>query len=360
VKRLLYFVVMLFGLNSSNPALAMTNVLITVDVESFQAGNPDKNIWGRLPGYEGEHGIPLILDIFQENNAKTTFYLNVYEMSKHGESAIRQVAEEIVNRGQSLELHTHPAPMFGRARMVSYDSNKQEEIIRKGQQLILEWTGRNVIAHRAGAYYGNTDTIHAVKRAGIFVDASLSPASLSPLYKEGYAGNDAFEIDGVLELPLTYFTQLKFNDWQSTRFLDIESTSLRELKSVLDAMAEKGSCMANIMMHSFSFTRYGYPDERISKKLDALLKYIQEHPKLTTTDTESFFKAYKDNSLSCEPTPEFVPHTGIILTYLRSWERFNDGWKNRVLALSIPALIGFLLLSALLWRYLAKRSRQRS
>ena len=336
---------------------AETHVLLTIDVESFKAGNPETDIWGRLRGYDGEYGVPLILDLLRDNKAKATFYLNVYEIAKHGEGEIKRVAQQIVSRGQDLQLHTHPKPMYGKAGMSLFSYKEQVEILKKGKELIFQWTGKQVISHRAGAYLGDSTTLRALKEVGMFVDSSLSPASFSPLFKEGHKGNDIVEIKGILELPVTYFTQLKFMGWESKRFLDIESSSLRELKATLDDMAEEGSCAANIMMHSFSVTRYGYPDDRIRKKLDELLKYIKLHPKLVATDTENFFKAYKEKNLTCNPRSNFVPHSGVVNTYLRSWERFNDGWKNKVAALSVP---GFLVLLAIFTVQLNRHIRHRS
>ncbi len=355
MKQALYLANIMFCLSIPLSSIAETYVLLTVDVESLSAGSPKKDMWGRLQGYDGEYGVPLILNILQDNKSKATFYLNVYEITKHGEEEIKRIASEIVSQNQDLQLHTHPMPMYGKYGMSLFKSSEQEKILRKGKELLYKWTGKNVVAHRAGGYLGNTDTIHALKEVGIYVDSSLSPASFSPLFKEGYNANDIIDIEGVLELPVTYFNQLKFMGWESKRFLDIESSSLNELKSVLDDMAEKGSCAINIMMHSFSITRYGYPDERVSRKLDALLKYINEHPKLTTTNTESFYKAYKENKLSCNPQPEFVPYTGVVLTYLRSWERFTDGWKNIVVALSVPSLIVIFAVGLMLINRLTKK-----
>ena len=348
MRKVLYLFSIIFYLTISNYAIAETYVLLTVDVESFDSGNPEKDIWGRLEGYDGEYGVPLILNILQKNNTRATFYLNVYEIAKFGEEKVKGIAGEIISHGQDLQLHTHPSPIYGKEGMSSFNSSEQEKILRKGKKLIYEWTGKDVISHRAGNYLGNIDTIHALKKVGICVDSSLCPVYSSPLFLESYRANDIVDIEGVLEIPITYFTQVKFMGWESLRFLDIESSSLRELKNVLDDMAEKGSCAINIMMHSFSITRYGYPDQRVVKKLDALLKYINENPRLTATDTETFFNAYRENKLACYPHPEFVPHTGLVFTYLRSWERFAASWKNVFVALSLPVLIIILTISLIL------------
>jgi peptidoglycan/xylan/chitin deacetylase (PgdA/CDA1 family) len=292
----------------------------------------------------------LILDILSRNKSKATFYLNAYEIAKYGEKDIKEIAQEILLKGQDLQLHTHPDSMYGKYQISLFDVDKQEEILRKGKELIFLWTGNNVVAHRAGGYSGNSDTIEALKRTGFSADSSLSPAAFSPLSKEGFSDNDVRWMNGILELPVTYFTQFKLFNWESKRILDIESSSLSEIIDVLNQMADKNSCTINIMMHSFSITRYGYPDQRVIEKLDDLLKFIDRNPKLQAISTKEFVELYSNNNISCISTPDFIPHTGIISAYLRSWERFSDGWKNVVFALSIPILSLLTFMSVLLIR----------
>ena len=324
-------------------AETQTFVLLTVDVESSKGGNPQNDIWGKLDGYRGMYGVPKIIEILRKNNAKATFFLNVYEIEKYGEKPIKGIAREIVNNGQDLQLHTHPKPMYGKSQLSNFGFEKQVEILSKGKELIHEWTGENVIAHRAGDYSADINTIRALKHVGIFVDSSLSPAWSSPLYKEGYSSNDISVIEGALEIPITYFSQVKIGDWKSIKFLDINSSSLQEIKTVLTKMADKGACTVNIMMHSCSFTKYGYPDQEIIDKLNTVLKFVNNHPKLATSSVRNFVDLYNRNHLTCTPIPEFVPHTGIIQTYCRSWEKFGYGWKNIAFALSMPVLLISLL-----------------
>ncbi len=339
-------------------ASATTYVLLTVDVESLQKGSPTSDIFGRIKGYEGEYGVPLMLKILKERNAAATFYLNVYETAKYGDRELKAIASEIVSNGQDLQLHTHPQPMYGKPGMSDFDLSKQIEIIEDGKKLIQSWSGTSVIAHRAGAYMGNTQTVRAVRAAGLVVDASLSPASDSPLSREGHLANDMTEVEGVLELPLTYFAQVEVGPWRSVRFLDIESSSLSEIKNVLRQMADKRACAINIMMHSFSFTRYGRPDEAVIQKLGLLLDFIGRSPDLRLVDTRTFVDLYRSKQLDCIAAPDFVPATGIVSTYLRSWERITDGWKNVAVALGVPMLALFALGLLMLLRK-AKRSSRR-
>ena len=328
------------------PLYAKTHVLITVDVESFREGSPKENIWGELEGFEGRYGIPEIIDILDKHGVKGTFYLNVYEMATHGESEMRKVARYIADSGHDLQLHTHPSTMYGKP-LNKFDKAEQLEILRKGRMLLEAWTGRIANAHRAGAYKANGETIQALKMEGFELDSSLSPASMSPLFKEGYDGNDVFEIDGIIEIPVSYFYQVRLGPFTSKRFLDIESTSMREFRKVLTEFVAHGSCAVNVMMHSFSLTRYGQPDSRVADKLNQLLEFIAEQDDLEAVSTDEFIERYKAHDLQCEGDPGFVPHTGFLMTYLRSWERIGEGWKNIVVAIGVPTLFGLMVFSSL-------------
>lgn len=335
---------------------AATSVLLTVDVESRAVGgSPDADIFGRLPQSAGEHGVPRILDVLRQHHASATFYLNVYEAASFGEAPLRDVARKIVSAGQDLQLHTHPGPMFGRSHISDYDVREQYEILEKGKALIAEWTGRPVIAHRAGGFKANLDTLEAVARAGLEVDASLSPAGTCPLAAQGHRENDVVRHGPTLLLPVTYYTQVEGMGYRSLRFLDIESSSLAEIRHVLDVMAARRACAVNIMMHSFSLVRTGYLDARIANRLEAVLDYVAQRPELQLRTTREFLAAYQEDRLECTPQPGFVPYTGWLMTYARAWERIDDGWKNVLFAMAPPAAT--LSVLAILALLLSRRSR---
>ena len=116
MARYLYLAVAFALFSATTPAIASTKVVITVDVESYgRDGDPEKQIWGKLA--DGEHGIRRIMDLLDKHGVKGTFYLNVYEAAKYGDAALARVARAINDRGHDLELHTHPAPVYGISEM---------------------------------------------------------------------------------------------------------------------------------------------------------------------------------------------------------------------------------------------------
>jgi peptidoglycan/xylan/chitin deacetylase (PgdA/CDA1 family) len=313
-------------------AAPKTHVLITIDVESFGAGSPQTEIWGDLVGETERWGITRIMDILEEQESKGTFYLNVYEVAKHGDQPLRTAAEAIVARGHDLQLHTHPGSMFPARGLANASFEDQVRILQTGLNLLEEWSGQQAIAHRAGAYKANSDSLRALAAVGLPVDSSLSVASRSPLARAGYTRNAIQTIDGIVEFPVTYYEQLRFGDWSSRRIVDIEASTLRELKAILDQATNAGLCSVNIMMHSFSLSRKGVPDPRIADRLRRFLSYVDENPDAEAVTTSELYRRIREND-ACASERDLVPYTGPVLTYLRAVEDFDRGSTNKVVAI---------------------------
>lgn len=143
-----------------------TTFLFTIDVESKTEGDPNEDVLGRIRGYAGNFGIELMMDLLEQRHVRGTFFLNAYEIARHGESVMANAARLIHSRGHDIELHTHPRPMYRFYGMNGASLDEQVAILEKGISLIRKWTGKTVIAHRAGAFEANMDTLRAWKRQG--------------------------------------------------------------------------------------------------------------------------------------------------------------------------------------------------
>lgn len=333
-------------------------VLFTIDVESTSRGNPERDIWGRLPGVAGEHGITQMMDTLDRHGVRGTFFVNVYEAATHGEDALAEVCRAIHSRGHDLQLHTHPGPMFdGRYAMQGASLDKQREILRRGIDLIRRWTGGRVVAHRAGGFLADRVTLEACKAEAIPLDLSMNigwPASV--LARSDLTRNAPVVSGDVLCVPVTCFYQVKVGPWQSLRFLDIEADTPQEIRSVIRQLDAEGVRTAVVMLHSFSFTRGGVVNERAERDLDRLLEGLVADPSVrivTTAELLDLWRADPGRLVG----GDMVPTTGLWLTYQRSWQRLDEGWKNKVVALGPPAALAGLFGAALLWRR-RRRSRR--
>lgn len=321
-----------------------TNFLFTVDVESRSRGQPTQDILGELPGHSGNHGVERMMDLLESHQVRGTFFLNVYEVAKHGDEVVRRVARAIHGRGHDLELHTHPRPMYPPYGMSQASFDEQVEILERGVALIEQWTGKRVVAHRAGAFLANGDTLRAVAAVGLAADCSLAPGSHDsvPLIKELGASNLVQRIGGVWEIPVTFYEQVRIGPWRSRRILDIEASSLDEIKRVTRVAIRQGLPTVCILMHSFSFTRHGRPDERIIRRFSALLEWLQAQDDLRIGTIEQAYKLLEGTPISGSVSTA-VPCTGIWLTWARALQSWRDGWKNFAVAAAGVACLAFLI-----------------
>lgn len=324
----------------------MVYVFFTCDVESMSNGNPQRDIRGKINNEY--HGIGKIMDILEKNGVKGTFFVNVYESVQYVENVMRDICLDIHNRGHDLQLHTHPQPMFSRILGLQ-DGNllTQIEIIKKGKELIYKWTKKDVIAHRAGDYLANYDSLTACYKNGILIDSSMnycvsSQGLMHPVFSINQAkifcpGNDE-NLKGVLEIPVTTYNQFHFFTFLSRKYLDIESTSLDEFKKIFRSAIYNRIKTIVIMSHSFSFSRYKASARlNLERKLCELLSYINSQ-RLELITFQDFFSLYKKDHAIIESN-SFIPTTGIWFVYLRAWERLDQGYKNILFVFSPIFLI---------------------
>lgn len=199
----------LFVLSSADLASARPSVIITIDVES-RTGLP-LPIQVESDCTDGSPcGLSQIARLLEERGLAGTFFLNVYEHEAWGEQVVREIATGLESRGHDVALHTHPQWAYDpeRSNMYDYSLEEQSEIIRDGRDLLVNWTGLPVVAHRAGAYSANPDTLVALERNGILLDSSwFLDHPNSRLADAGLLNNLPSLSGQVTEIPVTVYTR---------------------------------------------------------------------------------------------------------------------------------------------------------
>ncbi len=243
-----------------------------------------------------------------------------------------RAARMIHSRGHDLELHTHPRPMFNVYGISEAPLGEQKFILEKGMSLLENWTGKHVVAHRAGAFSANTDTLRAAAAVGLWADCSLSPGSRVdvPLVAELGPTNAIQRMGKVWEIPMTCFDQVHIGPLHSRRILDIEGCSLSEIKRVTRWAVRFGVPTVCILMHSFSFSRHDKPNRRPIRRLSALLAWLREQDDIEIGTIEQVCRRLETGTLP--PSTAQIPGTGIWPTWCRAVGAWDDGWKNFVVA----------------------------
>ena len=324
-----------------------TSFLFTIDVETRAEGKLDSDIMGALPGYPERYGIGKIMETLESANARGTFFLNVYEIDKHGEEQLAAVARLIQSRGHDVELHTHPLPMYRFYGMSKASLQDQVVILKKGISLLENWIGRRVVAHRAGAFAANANTLQACEQVGLLADSSLSAGSrvAVPLVRDFGATNMVRRVGKIWEIPVTHYYPVRLGRWHSKRILDLEACSLAEIKYVTRWAVRQGLPTICLLLHSFSLCRNGRPNSSVIGRLAALLGWLRSQEDIEISTVDHVCQHLAQNQLR-EPVV-CAPCTGLWLTWSRVICSWNDGWRNRLMAMAGIISIGMLIVVAI-------------
>jgi peptidoglycan/xylan/chitin deacetylase (PgdA/CDA1 family) len=246
------------------PASAGTRVVFTIDVESNETYTLPEQV-DAVCADRAPCGLMQIARLLQDRGWSGTFFLNAYEERQFGAQKMRDIALRLQRLGHDVELHTHPDAAYDpkRHEMYEYSLDEQTTIVRDGVRLLEGWTGQPVVAHRAGAYSADENTLIALERNGIQLDSSLfweypkSKLNALPLPR-----NSPGVYRSVLELPVTAYTRedrpgllpTLFAPIAVVRKLDVNwAVNAKEMQDAIDAAVQADLPVVVIFLHSFSF-----------------------------------------------------------------------------------------------------------
>jgi peptidoglycan/xylan/chitin deacetylase (PgdA/CDA1 family) len=245
-------------------ASSNTRVVFTVDVESNSAFELPDQVDAVCKG-----GVPCglmeIVRLLKERQWSGTFFLNVYEHQRWGETAMRNIAVGLQAADQDVALHTHPQWAYDPSRwaMHQYSLDEQTDIVRDGVRLLRRWTGRPVVAHRAGAYTADENTLVALERNGVLLDSSMFwqyPASR--LDGLGLPRNLPSRHGSLVEVPVTAYQRVDrptvlgetLTPLAVVRKIDPNwFVDAAEMKAAVDAAVTSDIPIVVVFLHSFSF-----------------------------------------------------------------------------------------------------------
>lgn len=337
-------------------------VIVTVDVESYEGFSLPEQVNASCEG-----GVPCglmeIAGMLKERGLAGTFFVNVYEHRRWGQDAMRTIVADLVALGQDVALHPHPQWAYDAARtgLWQYSLDEQVAIIRDGVRLLSDWTGLPVVAHRAGDYSADANTLLALERNGVRIDSSLFWGNpRSRLNGLGMPRNLPSERGSVTEIPVTVFHREEHSrllggflgglnrvskidpDW----FIDTE-----EARGAMDAVVAADLPYLVIFLHSFSLVsrRNGGPPEanlRTRENFRTVLDEVRRRGlSVVTLRTLAERGDLSSRSDAEDVVPRVVVNVGLG-RYLRHRLRADPG---RVLFGGAMLLVPIAGLAGLLW-----------
>ncbi|MBX6962795.1 polysaccharide deacetylase [Providencia rettgeri] len=192
--------------------------MITVDTEALPKRASDDHvnrlIWGRFP--KGTAGVAEMCKIGDEFGVKHVFFTDLCGAYSRLDE-LKEVVHWLDEQGQDVQLHTHPEYLpdsfwkeHGLSNRPQYmnqytEQARAEFVFKHFAGLMSEVTGKPVLAHRAGSFRWNADTIRALKAVGIPLSFNNSVCAVHNnqcIYSKP-TNNPFVWSNGVIEVPMT-------------------------------------------------------------------------------------------------------------------------------------------------------------
>lgn len=300
-------------------------VVITVDLETPQTPlrmGLLKNHLFDLKIDNQRLGYSVIVSSLSRFGLRGVFFVNVYEATLWGDQLIKDICREIVDEEQEVALHTHPEWAYDpvRIHMWQYSVEEQTKIIADGLKILQQWLpGYKIIAHRAGAYGANQDTLNALRLNRIFVDSSMFYGH--PNCRFVCSKNQIAKKDMLLEIPITGFFRerrlslagIPLHHHRSFVKTDVDATSLKELRFFVEEAKKHNIRVMNLFLHSYSFIRFNAdfshfePDYQDMEKFIRFLEYATADPAIRFVTMRELYEVYQENPSSLLDGSDYVP-----------------------------------------------------
>lgn len=312
-------------------ALCRTRVIFSVDVETNENFTLPTQM-NTVCRDGSPCGLMEIARLLKERQWAGTFFLSVFEQRKWGEAAMKDLALTLQSAGQDVALHTHPQWAFVSSQpfMHQYSLEEQTAIIGEGVRLLSSWTGRPVVAHRAGAYAADERTLEALERNGLKVDSSLFLAN--PRCRLGglsLPNNLPSHPGALVEVPVTVYQREEkprfFGDMlapvTSVRKIDPDwFIDENETRAAIDAVLEADIPFLVVFLHSFSLLSApditGQPeaDTQTRKNFQAILDKVSESGLAVVTMRDV---AEENHTSAATHAQDILPRVSVIVSLPR-------------------------------------------
>jgi hypothetical protein len=354
-------------------------VIITVDVETTKYDSDSPS----LPLPEQVHaiceedvpcGMQEMVRLLREHGYPATFFFNVYEYKKYGEQPVMKIVKWLDESGQDVQLHTHPQWAYDRNRssMYQYSLKEQIKIIKDGKGLLQAWTGKPVIAHRAGAYGADRNTLEALIANDILYDSSLFYGWPNSRINDLELKKNVLSMYGPLyEFAVTVYKKKQYPSVLKNSAQPVEKIRKYDVNWFGD-QAEAGKALQEaldmkldfimLFLHSFSFIKTYEETGEMQANAKALdmFEYVLDFISKRKLDIITF-RDIRKNKIKLEQylnKPDIIPEVPLqISIILYAGKLLGINRENVRVYAAISGFAGVLLICALIFANKKKRKQ---
>lgn len=261
----------------------------------------------------------MVVKALERYSINATFYLNIYEKDfwKNGDRLFDKICSIILKYGNDIQLHTHPFASFDKENrkkilLSDYSLDEQIQIIDYGIREIKKFSGIKPIAHRAGAYAINKNSLVACRKCGLKIDSSMYVNNKN-CKVNNWSINTIKEKEGLIEFPVSAYKVenkniLNFEKYDYYNKVDINFSTEKEIKAYFNHLPKNEDCYVNLFMHSSSFYNFfGCPkrmndygiNEEIIKKFFRIIRFLIDKKVefITVSEMDNILKNNNTNLL---------------------------------------------------------------
>lgn len=267
-----------------------TGVLLSVDTEftwrTHLAGASGEENYLRSIEAAGV-GIPYQLELLARHGLRACFFVDPMPALVFGIDPFRRVIDLVLEAGQEVQLHAHPAWMTAdrrtppsadlRFEFSAFPPTDQLALIEQARELLCQAGAPMPVAFRAGSFGADSATLAAVAKAGLRYDSSHNGAQMPWPCETGLPPRAVapFAHGSLIELPMGLLDEGNGR----LRHLQVGAISLSELRGALLHAEAEGNPLVTILCHSFEMaTRSGLRVNRfVRRRFEGLCAWLEAH-----------------------------------------------------------------------------------
>ncbi|WP_421621971.1 polysaccharide deacetylase family protein [Alkalilimnicola ehrlichii] len=286
-----------------------TRVHITVDTEFSIAGafrDPQAHqpvgppsVYCHIGGRS--EGLGHLLDTLEAHGLRGTFYVETLNTCFFGDEPMGAIAREIAARGHDMQLHLHPCWTYFEhedwPERLAHDPPNDDvtrrsveelvALIERGRATFRRWGLPAPTVLRTGGLKVGLNVYRAMRQAGMEVASNIGLAIYRPAEPELQLLVGCHDIDGVLEFPVTTYSDFRWGGRTHYKTLTITGTSWPEMRRLLTQARDQGLSDVVVLTHPFEFIKHRDREyrelhvDRITRgRLERLCRFVSSEPGL--------------------------------------------------------------------------------
>lgn len=286
---------------------SITRVHITVDTEfsiagAFQDPSSHKPVGQQAVycNYGGRsHGLGYLLETLGKYGLRGTFFVEALNTCYFGDDPMGEIAGVIRDSGHDVQLHLHPCwtyflhedwvKMLIRKTpdddITTRSIEEMQRLIKMGQETFVRWGMHSPVVLRTGGLKVSRSVYTAMNRCGIHMASNVGLSIYRPAEKNLHLYSGRHDIEGVVEYPVTTYSDIQLFGKNHLKTLTITGTSWGEMRSLLMRASNQGVTDIVVLTHPFEYIKHKdltyetvFPDRVNRWRLDKLCEFVSKTP----------------------------------------------------------------------------------